>query len=185
MLVAERPLDESPRNIIRRGLVLIRAIRRVEGQALSQAASGNNQDHDRRCNMPPTALAEYSLIPYPTAKAKLTCPAPHPARDQARPPPPTRAPRRHPRLAHLPRRYIGDQWGQYGMGEMGKDRSFRLLDAFYAAGGNFVDTANTYQDETSERFLGEWMATRGVRDQMVVATKVRRCAACWAGSVPC
>ncbi|EED80280.1 candidate aryl-alcohol dehydrogenase [Postia placenta Mad-698-R] len=66
---------------------------------------------------------------------------------------------------------IGDQWGQYGMGEMNKDRSFRLLDAFYAAGGNFVDTANAYQDETSERFLGEWMATRGVRDQMVVATK--------------
>ncbi|KAF9807532.1 hypothetical protein IEO21_08173 [Rhodonia placenta] len=70
---------------------------------------------------------------------------------------------------------IGDQWGQYGMGEMNKDRSFRLLDAFYAAGGNFVDTANAYQDETSERFLGEWMAARGVRDQMVVATKGGQC----------
>ncbi|KAF9803786.1 hypothetical protein IEO21_09562 [Rhodonia placenta] len=80
---------------------------------------------------------------------------------------------------------IGNQWGQHGMGEMDKDRSFRLLDAFYTAGGNFVDTANTYQDEMSERFLSEWMAARGVRDQMVVATKVRGCAACWARSAPC
>ena len=29
------------------------------------------------------------------------------------------------------------------------------------------------QDETSEMFIGEWMEARGVRDQMVVATKVR------------
>lgn len=28
------------------------------------------------------------------------------------------------------------------------------------------------QDETSEKFLGEWMETRGVRDQIVLATKV-------------
>jgi len=67
---------------------------------------------------------------------------------------------------------IGDQWGAYGMGEMDKQSSFALLDAFYAAGGNFIDTANGYQDGTSEMFLGEWMEERGVRDQMVVATKV-------------
>ena len=28
------------------------------------------------------------------------------------------------------------------------------------------------QDETSEQFIGEWMETRGIRDQMVIATKV-------------
>ena len=34
---------------------------------------------------------------------------------------------------------IGDKWN---MGAMDKDSSFMLLDAFYEAGGNFIDTAN-------------------------------------------
>ena len=67
---------------------------------------------------------------------------------------------------------IGDQWGA-GMGAMSKESSFALLDAFYAAGGNFIDTANNYQNETSEMFIGEWMEARGIRNQMVIATKVR------------
>ncbi|KAI0668879.1 aryl-alcohol dehydrogenase [Trametes maxima] len=66
---------------------------------------------------------------------------------------------------------IDDKWGALGMGAMDKDTSFKLLDAFYDAGGNFIDTANIYQDETSEEFIGEWMEARGIRDQMVVATK--------------
>lgn len=37
---------------------------------------------------------------------------------------------------------IGDQWHPYGMGIMDKDQSFKLLDAYYDAGGNFIDTAN-------------------------------------------
>lgn len=37
---------------------------------------------------------------------------------------------------------IGDQWHPYGMGAMDKEQSFKLLDAFYDAGGNFIDTAN-------------------------------------------
>ena len=67
---------------------------------------------------------------------------------------------------------IGDKWEKLGMGAMNKESSFKLLDAFYEAGGNFIDTANNYQDESSEEFIGEWMETRGVRDQMVIATKV-------------
>ncbi|CCM02031.1 uncharacterized protein FIBRA_04107 [Fibroporia radiculosa] len=66
---------------------------------------------------------------------------------------------------------IGDQWAKLGMGQMDKESSFELLDAFYKAGGNFIDTANNYQEGSSEVFLGEWMESRGVRDQMVVATK--------------
>lgn len=31
---------------------------------------------------------------------------------------------------------------------------------------------HTSQDESSEEFLGEWMETRGIRDQIVIATKV-------------
>ena len=37
---------------------------------------------------------------------------------------------------------IGDKWTEFGMGSMDKESSFKLLDAFYAAGGNFIDTAN-------------------------------------------
>ncbi|PPR07340.1 hypothetical protein CVT26_013656 [Gymnopilus dilepis] len=66
---------------------------------------------------------------------------------------------------------IGDTWQHIGMGKMDKESSFKLLDAFYDAGGNFIDTANNYQNGTSEQFIGEWMEARGVRDQMIVATK--------------
>lgn len=37
---------------------------------------------------------------------------------------------------------VGDKWAQYGMGAMDKESSFKLLDAYYEAGGNFIDTAN-------------------------------------------
>ena len=67
---------------------------------------------------------------------------------------------------------IGDKW-QGIMGSMDKESSFKLMDAFYEAGGNFIDTANNYQDESSEEFIGEWMESRGIRHQMVIATKVR------------
>ena len=67
---------------------------------------------------------------------------------------------------------IGDRWADNGFGAMDKTSSFKLLDAYYEKGGNFIDTANTYQDETSEEFIGEWMEQRQNRDQMVIATKV-------------
>ncbi|KAL4783744.1 NADP-dependent oxidoreductase domain-containing protein [Aspergillus varians] len=65
---------------------------------------------------------------------------------------------------------IGEAWSSF-MGSMNKESSFKLLDAFSAAGGNFIDTASNYQDEQSEAWLGEWMAARKNRDQMVIATK--------------
>ena len=37
---------------------------------------------------------------------------------------------------------IGDKWGQFGMRNANKESSFKLLDAFYEAGGNFIDVAN-------------------------------------------
>ncbi|KAI0632852.1 Aldo/keto reductase [Trametes polyzona] len=96
------------------------------------------------------------------------------------PPPPTKL-GRHRRLSALAGVHvspiclgamsIGDKWQDYGLGVMDKASSFKLLDAFYEAGGNFIDTANNYQDESSEEFIGEWMETRGIRDQIVVATK--------------
>ncbi|KAF8510419.1 Aldo/keto reductase [Hysterangium stoloniferum] len=65
---------------------------------------------------------------------------------------------------------IGDKWGS-GLGEMNKESSLKLLDAYFDAGGNFIDTANAYQDETSEAFIGEWAEKRGIRDQLIIATK--------------
>lgn len=60
-----------------------------------------------------------------------------------------------------------------------RETSFAVLDDFLAAGGTFVDTADGYSawapgnsGGESEAILGEWMAERGVRDRMVIATKV-------------
>ncbi|MEJ2863236.1 aldo/keto reductase [Actinomycetospora flava] len=57
--------------------------------------------------------------------------------------------------------------------------SAAVLDAYLDAGGNFVDSADSYtwrvegnSGGDSERVLGDWMAARGVRDRVVVATKV-------------
>jgi aryl-alcohol dehydrogenase-like predicted oxidoreductase len=53
-------------------------------------------------------------------------------------------------------------------------QSRTVLDAYTAAGGNFIDTANSYLVEhgRSETIIGRWLADRGNRDQIVVATKV-------------
>jgi aryl-alcohol dehydrogenase-like predicted oxidoreductase len=68
-----------------------------------------------------------------------------------------------------------------GTGEFGSklDRaaSWRLLDEFVDAGGNFIDTANVYGDwirgtkSNSEKTIGAWLAQRGKRERLVVATK--------------
>lgn len=57
--------------------------------------------------------------------------------------------------------------------------SFAVLDAYAEAGGNFIDTADMYSawvpghtGGESEAILGRWMAARGNRDRMVIATKV-------------
>ena len=38
---------------------------------------------------------------------------------------------------------IGDKWSDIGMGAMDKESSFKLLDAYFDNGGNFIDTANS------------------------------------------
>ena len=60
-----------------------------------------------------------------------------------------------------------------------RDTSFQVLDAYTAAGGNFVDTADGYSawvpgntGGDSERILGEWFDARGNREDVVLATKV-------------
>ncbi|MFJ5883282.1 aldo/keto reductase [Kitasatospora cineracea] len=58
-------------------------------------------------------------------------------------------------------------------------QSFAVLDAYAAAGGNFLDTADVYSawvpgnsGGESETVIGEWLRSRGNREQIVVATKV-------------
>ncbi|MEU6182032.1 aldo/keto reductase [Streptomyces coeruleorubidus] len=60
-----------------------------------------------------------------------------------------------------------------------EERSFAVLDAYTAAGGNFVDTADVYSawadgnhGGESETVLGKWLTSRGNRADVVVATKV-------------
>jgi aryl-alcohol dehydrogenase-like predicted oxidoreductase len=48
--------------------------------------------------------------------------------------------------------------------------SFKIMDAYAEAGGNFLDTANVYKLGTSEKIIGDYL-TNHDRDQFVVATK--------------
>ncbi|MER6014130.1 aldo/keto reductase [Streptomyces bluensis] len=58
-------------------------------------------------------------------------------------------------------------------------QSFAVLDAYTAAGGNFIDTADSYsawvegnQGGESETLIGKWVKARGNRSDVVIATKV-------------
>lgn len=60
-----------------------------------------------------------------------------------------------------------------------KQRSFELLDRFVDAGFNAIDTADMYstwvpgnQGGESETIIGQWLASRGNRDRIVLFTKV-------------
>ncbi|KAK0634096.1 NADP-dependent oxidoreductase domain-containing protein [Immersiella caudata] len=65
---------------------------------------------------------------------------------------------------------LGDAWSD-SLGPCSPETTEEILDYFYSQGGNFIDTANNYQFEESERRIGAWMKKRGNRDQMVIATK--------------
>lgn len=60
---------------------------------------------------------------------------------------------------------FGTEWG-WGAD---KETSRQIFDAFAAAGGNFIDTANRYTEGSSERFVGEFTASD--REYFVIATK--------------
>ncbi|CAI6091412.1 unnamed protein product [Clonostachys chloroleuca] len=65
---------------------------------------------------------------------------------------------------------FGTAWKDY-MGECDQATTEKILDFFYENGGNFVDTSCNYQFGQSEQWIGEWMKKRGLRDEMVIATK--------------
>jgi aryl-alcohol dehydrogenase (NADP+) len=60
-----------------------------------------------------------------------------------------------------------------------EQQSFAVLDAYVEAGGNFIDTSDSYsafvpghRGGESETVLGKWLAARGNRSSLVLATKV-------------
>jgi aryl-alcohol dehydrogenase-like predicted oxidoreductase len=60
-----------------------------------------------------------------------------------------------------------------------EEQSFAVLDAYAAAGGNFIDTADAYSawvpghsGGESETIIGAWVKARANRDQVIIATKV-------------
>lgn len=62
-----------------------------------------------------------------------------------------------------------------------RDEAFRIFDAFVERGGRSIDTADLYpawapgcQGGESEQMIGEWLAARGGRERVVLATKVAK-----------
>ena len=60
---------------------------------------------------------------------------------------------------------FGTEWGTGA----DKEESKRIFEAFVNRGGNFIDTANRYTEGTSEKWVGEFIASQ--RDYFVLATK--------------
>ncbi len=60
---------------------------------------------------------------------------------------------------------FGKEWG-WGAS---KEQSKKIYDAYLNVGGNFIDTANRYTEGTSEKYLGDFIASE--RDRIVLATK--------------
>ncbi|WP_111563396.1 aldo/keto reductase [Rhizobium sp.] len=61
---------------------------------------------------------------------------------------------------------FGTAWGGHGADS---EESRRIIDAYADAGGNFIDSANGYQEGQSEELLGDLL--RGRRDEFVLSTK--------------
>lgn len=61
------------------------------------------------------------------------------------------------------------------------EASFALLDEYVAQGGNFIDTADVYSEwipgnvgGDSETIMGQWLAARGGRENLIIASKVAK-----------
>jgi aryl-alcohol dehydrogenase-like predicted oxidoreductase len=61
----------------------------------------------------------------------------------------------------------------FGAARWGSDEggSRAVFDAYLAAGGNVIDTADVYSAGVSEEMVGRFVAETGARDQLVIATK--------------
>ena len=55
--------------------------------------------------------------------------------------------------------------------EIDEDRAHELLDAYEAAGGRYIDTADVYGGGESERWIGDWLEDRD-RERYTIASKI-------------
>jgi aryl-alcohol dehydrogenase-like predicted oxidoreductase len=87
-------------------------------------------------------------------------------------------------LEHIPLGRTGTQVSNVALGtwrfghetndsevEIGRNRAFELLDVYAAAGGTFIDTADTYGGGRAEEWIGDWLANRD-RESFILASKV-------------
>jgi aryl-alcohol dehydrogenase-like predicted oxidoreductase len=65
---------------------------------------------------------------------------------------------------------LGQAWTAI-TGAIDEQDIFSVYDAYVDAGGNFIDSANNYQNEQSETYLGKWLTARKNRDLLFIATK--------------
>jgi aryl-alcohol dehydrogenase-like predicted oxidoreductase len=63
---------------------------------------------------------------------------------------------------------FGEDWGSMLPGAS-KEEAKKIFDLFVSKGGNFIDTANVYQNGTSEKYVGEFISSE--RERFVIATK--------------
>ncbi|MGB8936676.1 MAG: aldo/keto reductase [Candidatus Nitrosopolaris sp.] len=63
---------------------------------------------------------------------------------------------------------FGEDWGSMLPGAS-KEEAKKIFDLFVSKGGNFIDTANVYQNGTSEKYVGEFISSE--RERFVLATK--------------
>jgi len=56
--------------------------------------------------------------------------------------------------------------------EADAETSFKIMDHYVALGGDFLDTADIYSAGGAEEIVGRWLKQRGIRDDIVLATKV-------------
>ena len=66
---------------------------------------------------------------------------------------------------------VGSAPELFGKGE-DQETAFALMDRAWEAGINYFDTANSYGGGASEAMVGDWVRRRGVRDRLIVSTKV-------------
>jgi len=59
-----------------------------------------------------------------------------------------------------------------GLAQCSETESHAILDRFVELGGNFIDTADVYQQGLSEEIIGNWLSKQK-RSNLVIATKVR------------
>src|SRR5262245_10259671 len=57
--------------------------------------------------------------------------------------------------------------------ETDEPTSYQMLDCFADMGGNFIDTADAYNEGVSEEILGRWLKNKNNRNDTIIATKVR------------